>query len=429
MTSRAYPPLRLAWMIWGLGASLYLIGFYQRVAPGVMTSELMADFQLNAAELGNLSAFYFYSYVAMQVPTGLLADHWGPRRLLSLGAMVAGMGALLFAMAPDSLWANFGRLMIGGSVAVAFVGTLKLAGHWLPPKQYSFASGIALFCGVVGAVFAGVPLRLLVDAFGWRPVMLSSSVVTFIVALGIWLLVRDDPTEKGYASHAIEHDDESTASHGNALAGIRAVLGYLNTWLLFFVPGAGVGSVLTFAGLWGVPFLTTHYGLEKTSAAAICSALLVSWAIGGPVFGWLSDHLGHRKPLYLLGCVVQLVAWSIVVLVPGLSIPLLVLLLILAGFFSGNMIIGFAFARESAPIRLAGTASGLVNMGVMIGPMLLQPAVGALLDHYWTGEVENGVRVYGLDAYQNGFSLMLGWLVLALLLMFFTRETHCKQIA
>ncbi|MCW8976294.1 MAG: MFS transporter [Sedimenticola sp.] len=429
MTSRAYPPLRLAWMIWGLGASLYLIGFYQRVAPGVMTSELMADFQLNAAELGNLSAFYFYSYVAMQVPTGLLADHWGPRRLLSLGAMVAGMGALLFAMAPDSLWANFGRLMIGGSVAVAFVGTLKLAGHWLPPKQYSFASGIALFCGVVGAVFAGVPLRLLVDAFGWRPVMLSSAVVTFIVALGIWLLVRDDPTEKGYASHAIEHDDESTASHGNALAGIRAVLGYLNTWLLFFVPGAGVGSVLTFAGLWGVPFLTTHYGLEKTSAAAICSALLVSWAIGGPVFGWLSDHLGHRKPLYLLGCVVQLVAWSIVVLVPGLSIPLLVLLLILAGFFSGNMIIGFAFARESAPIRLAGTASGLVNMGVMIGPMLLQPAVGALLDHYWTGEVENGVRVYGLDAYQNGFSLMLGWLVLALLLMFFTRETHCKQIA
>ncbi|MDF1528961.1 MAG: MFS transporter, partial [Sedimenticola sp.] len=257
MTSRAYPPLRLAWMIWGLGASLYLIGFYQRVAPGVMTSELMADFQLNAAELGNLSAFYFYSYVAMQVPTGLLADHWGPRRLLSLGAMVAGMGALLFAMAPDSLWANFGRLMIGGSVAVAFVGTLKLAGHWLPPKQYSFASGIALFCGVVGAVFAGVPLRLLVDAFGWRPVMLSSAVVTFIVALGIWLLVRDDPTEKGYASHAIEHDDESTASHGNALAGIRAVLGYLNTWLLFFVPGAGVGSVLTFAGLWGVPFLTT----------------------------------------------------------------------------------------------------------------------------------------------------------------------------
>ncbi|MCW8943895.1 MAG: MFS transporter, partial [Sedimenticola sp.] len=382
-----------------------------------------------AAGLGNLSAFYFYSYVAMQVPTGLLADHWGPRRLLSLGATVAGLGTLLFAVAPDTLWANFGRLMIGGSVAVAFVGMLKLAGHWLPPKQYSLASGMALFCGVVGAVFAGVPLRLLVDSFGWRPVMLSSAVVTFIVALGIWLLVRDDPTEKGYASHAIDHGDESSSNKLGALAGIRAVLGYRNTWLLFFVPGAGVGSVLTFAGLWGVPFLTTHYGLEKTSAAAICSGLLVSWAVGGPVFGWLSDHLGHRKPLYLFGCVVQLVSWSIVILVPALPVWLLATLLVVAGFFSGNMIIGFAFARESAPTRLAGTASGLVNMGVMIGPMLLQPAVGWLLDHFWTGEMDNGVRLYGLQAYENGFTLMLGWLAVALVLMFFTRETHCKQIA
>lgn len=429
MNAVAFPPLRLAWMIWGLGAALYLIGFYQRVAPGVITTELMTDFQLDATALGNLSAFYFYSYVAMQVPTGLLADHWGPRRLLASGASIAGLGTLLFAMAPDALWANLGRLLIGGSVAVAFVGMLKLAGHWLPPKQYSLASGMALFCGVVGAVFAGVPLRLLVDAFGWRPVMLVSAAVAFIVALAIWLLVRDDPTERGYASHAIALDGATTQQGKGVMAGIRAVLGYRNTWLLYFIPGAGVGSVLTFAGLWGVPFLTTHYGLEKTSAAAICSTLLVSWAIGGPVFGWLSDHLGHRKPLYLLGCVVQLTGWCVVILVPGLPVWLLLLLLIVVGFFTGNMIIGFAFARESAPASLAGTASGLVNMGVMIGPMLLQPAVGWLLDRNWSGSMDNGARIYGLEAYRNGFSLMLAWLALALVLILFTRETHCKQIA
>lgn len=427
MNAGAFPPLRLAWMIWGLGAALYLIGFYQRVAPGVMTTELMTDFQLNATALGNLSAFYFYSYVAMQVPTGLLADHWGPRRLLASGASIAGLGTLLFATAPDALWANLGRLLIGGSVAVAFVGMLKLAGHWLPPKQYSLASGMALFCGVVGAVFAGVPLRLLVDAFGWRPVMLASALLTFVVALAIWLLVRDDPIEKGYASHAIVHGDETRGQQPGVMAGIRVVLGYRNTWLLYFIPGAGVGSVLTFAGLWGVPFLTTHYGLEKTTAAAICSALLVSWAVGGPVFGWMSDHLGHRKPLYLLGCVVQLAGWGVLILVPDLPIWLLVLLLVAVGFFTGNMIIGFAFARESAPARLAGTASGMVNMGVMIGPMLLQPAVGWLLDRNWSGAMANGARIYGLEAYRSGFSLMLAWLLLALVLILFTRETHCRQ--
>ena len=429
MPTTPYPPLRLSWMIWGLGAMFYVIGFYQRVAPGVMTVELMSDFGLSAAALGNMSAFYFYSYVAMQIPTGLLADHWGPRRLLTSGAAIASLGTFVFALAPDVWWANFGRLMIGGSVAVAFVGMLKLAAHWFPSRQYALASGMALFCGVMGAVFAGVPLRLLIDTFGWRPVMIVSAIVTGIVAVGIWWLVRDDPKDKGYATHALIHADTDRQIPSNVLAGIREVFRYRNTWLLYLVPGAVVGSVLTFAGLWGVPYLTTHYGMEKTTAAAVCSALLVAWAVGGPVFGGLSDHLGHRKPLYALGCLVLLLGWGVILLLPTLPVWLLVLLLILVGFFSGNMIIGFAFAKESAPGYLAGTATGVVNMGVMMGPMLLQPAVGWMLDRHWQGALDNGVRIYSLEAYRSGFGLMLIWLALALLLILFTRETHCKHTA
>ncbi|MEE4255312.1 MAG: MFS transporter, partial [Desulfuromusa sp.] len=97
MHSESFPPLRLSWSVWGLCAVLYIFGFFQRVAPGVMTNELIADFGLTGAELGNLSAFYFYSYVAMQIPTGVLADSWGPRRLLTAGALVAGIGSLCFA--------------------------------------------------------------------------------------------------------------------------------------------------------------------------------------------------------------------------------------------------------------------------------------------------------------------------------------------
>ena len=429
MQTGEYPSLRLSWTIWGLGALLYLIGFYQRVAPGVMTVELMTDFRLNATSMGNLSAFYFYSYVAMQIPTGLLADHWGPRRLLALGATVAGFGTLLFALAPDAWWANTGRLMIGGSVAVAFVGMLKLASHWLPPKQYAMASGMALFCGIIGAVFAGVPLGLFVDSYGWRPVMIASAIATFSVAVGIWIVVRDDPDDKGYASYAAYHRDDDTRVRNGALAGIRAVFRYRNTWLLYLVPGAVVGSVLTFAGLWGVPFLTTHYAMDKTQAAALCSALLIAWAVGGPIFGWLSDHLGRRKPLYALGCLVILAGWGMLILIPDLPVGALVTLLIVVGFFSGNMIIGFAFAKESAPVHLTGTASGVVNMGVMMGPMLLQPAVGWMLDRSWDGETSAGVRIYSLEAYQSGFGLMLAWLALAMVLILFTRETHCRHMA
>ena len=377
--------------------------------------------------MGNLSAFYFYSYVAMQVPTGLLADHWGPRRLLTLGAMIAAVGTSVFALASDVWWAGLGRLLIGGSVAVAFVGMLKLAGHWLPQKLYALASGMALFFGILGAVFAGVPLRLLVDGIGWRSVMLGSALLTAAVALAIWWLVRDDPSEKNYQSYALDSEHQSERKGGTLLNGIGEVFRYLNTWLLFLIPGGVVGTVLTFAGLWGVPYLTSHYGLQKTDAAAICSLLLIAWAIGGPVFGWLSDHLGHRKPLYALGCVMQLASWSLVLLVPALPVWLLISLLIVAGFFAGNMIIGFAYARESVPSYLSGTISGVVNMGVMMGPMVLQPAVGWVLDLLWSGQLVDGVRHYGIEAYRSGFLLMLGWLALSTLLIFFTRETHCRQ--
>ena len=420
-----YPPPRLSWFMWGLGATLYLIGFYHRVAPAVMTTELMQDFAIGAAGLGNLSAFYFYSYVAMQAPTGILADRLGPRRLLAVGALVAGLGGLIFGLAPTMFWASIGRLLIGGSVAVAFVGMLKLAGHWFAPRQFALATGMALFCGVIGAVFAGVPLRLVVDLVGWRPVMLVSALITLGVALAIWFFVRDDPQEKGYLSYALPVVEGGAKS--SVLQGVKEIFRYRNTWLLCFIPGGVVGCILTFSGLWGVPFLVTHYHFTPAKAAALNSALLVAWALGGPLVGGLSDRIGLRKPLYIAGNLILVGAWAVIIFVPALPMVLLIGLLLLAGLASGGMIISFAFVKESVPAHLGGTASGIINMGIMSGPMLLQPAIGLILDLRWQGEIVNGAKVYGLDAFRSGFSLMLAWAIVSAVLIFFTKETYCKQ--
>ena len=420
-----YPPPRLSWFMWGLGAMLYLIGFYHRVAPAVMTTELMQDFAIGAAGLGNLSAFYFYSYVAMQAPTGILADRLGPRRLLAVGALVAGLGGLIFGLAPTMFWACVGRLLIGGSVAVAFVGMLKLASHWFAPRQFALAAGMALFCGIIGAVFAGVPLRLVVNLVGWRPIMLVSALVTLGVALAIWFFVRDDPAEKGYLSYATSVSD--SGPKGSVLQGLKEIFRYRNTWLLCLIPGGVVGCILTFSGLWGVPFLVTHYHFSAAQAAALNSALLVAWAVGGPLVGGLSDRIGLRKPLYIIGNITLVGAWGVIIFVPALPVILLVGLLLLAGLASGGMIIGFAFIKESVPSHLGGTASGIINMGVMSGPMILQPAVGLILDLNWQGKVLDGAKVYGLDAFRSGFSLMLLWMIVSAVLIFFTKETYCKQ--
>lgn len=418
--------MRLAWTVWGLGALLYLFAFYQRVAPAVMTDQLMAEFAIGGAALGNLSAFYFYAYVAMQIPTGVMADRFGPRRVLAAGAGLSALGSLLFAFAPDFGWAGIGRLLVGASVAVAFVSTLKLANHWFPPQQYALASGMALFFGVVGGVMAGVPLRLLVENFGWRMVMGSAGIFATLLCIGIWLIVRDDPAERGYRSH--HPGDHTPHGHSSILAGILEVLGYRNTWLLMLAPIGFSGAVLAFGGLWGVPWLRQVHGLEPKMAAAVTSVLLVAWALGGPLLGSWSQRLGRRKPLYIASGIVALLGWGAVIYLP-LPLWLMIVMLAVTGFASGNIIIGFAWAKESLPIRLMGTASGVVNMGPLLGGVLLQPGIGWMLDRHWGGELSGGVRIYDAAAWTSGFGLLFFTVLAALVLLPFARETHCRQAA
>jgi MFS family permease len=123
----------------------------------------------------------------------------------------------------------------------------------------------------------------------------------------------------------------------------------------------------------------------------------------------------------------SVIGWAVILFWSDLPVPLLVFALLAAGFTSGCMIVSFAFAKESVPGHLAGTVNGVVNMGIMLGPTLLQPAVGWMLDRNWNGELVDGMRVYSIAAYHAGFMLMIVWAALSFVLLFFTRETYCRQ--
>src|SRR5436190_21148194 len=96
--SHPAPPAALAWSVWAVAATFYLAGFYLRTSPAVMTTELMRDFGIAASQLGQFSAFYFYAYILMQIPTGVFVDSWGARRWLIAGALVAAAGTFLFGV-------------------------------------------------------------------------------------------------------------------------------------------------------------------------------------------------------------------------------------------------------------------------------------------------------------------------------------------
>ena len=129
-----------------------------------------------------------------------------------------------------------------------------------------------------------------------------------------------------------------------------------------------------------------------------------------------------------LDAAMALAGWIAITFSRDLSFYNLLGLMMVTGFSSGTMVVSFAFAKESVPSHLAGTVTGVVNMGIMMGPMLLQPGVGWMLDRAWQGDAIDGVRMYSLEAYREGFSLMLAWLALAMLLVLFTSETDCEQL-
>jgi len=389
-----------------------------------MTRELSRDFGLSAASLGNLSAFYFYGYVLVQIPTGVLADRWGPRKVLTFGAAMTAAGTLLFALAPGVEWANAGRFAIGCAAGVAFVSMLKLASHWMPARRFSLVSGIALTTGVLGATLAGVPLRALVDAFGWRGVMVASAIVTAMVAIAIWAVARDDPSERGYASHYPA--DTGTHARDSIAAYLRRALRYRNTWLVLVVPGGYSGIVLTFAGLWGVPWLVTTRGFTASQAAATASMMLIAWSLSSIGYAHWSERIGRRKPLLAAGLAATILFWSLLIYLPDVSGPVTVALIAAVGIASGAVMLNFAFAKESVPLALGGTVSGITNMGMMLGGMVMQPVVGLVLDRNWGSLLVDGARVYDAAAYRAGFTAMLAWTIAALILLAFMKETYCR---
>ena len=184
--------------------------------------------------------------------------------------------------------------------------------------------------------------------------------------------------------------------------------------------------MLTFAGLWGVPYLVTHHGFTTAGAAATASAMLIAWSVASIGFGPLSERIGRRKPVLIAGLVATAALWAAVVFIPGLSRTLLVLLLILVGVVSGSFIVVFAFAKESVPAHVGGTASGIANMGVMMGGMVMQPFIGVVLDRRWSGAMAEGVRIYDAAAYRWGFAALLAWSAVGLVLLALTRETYCR---
>ncbi len=411
---------RMAWLVWGLGALCFTYAFFHRVAPSVMVNDLMRDFAVGGAVLGNLSAVYFYAYVGLQIPVGLFIDRWGPRQVLTVTVALAACGSFLFAWADSLTVAYVGRALIGAGVAFGFVGGLALATNWFPTRRFALLSGLTMFAGMAGGIGGQAPQAALVEAFGWRDTVFWTGIAGLVLAALIWLVVRDRPPQASTSA-------EPAASGRTVMAGLRKVLRNPQTWVIALYGAMMSSSLLAFGSLWGVPYMMESYGLSRPAAAFSASLLLLGWALGGPATGWISDHLGRRKLPMVMGAAIGLVSIVTLLYVPGLPLIAVQALLVVNGAAGGSMVISYAAAREHNPGPV-GAAYGFTNMATVSGGALFQPFIGWLLDLNWEGAVHAGARVYSVAAYKTAFVTLPILFAIALFAALMIRETWCRPI-
>ena len=412
------------WVIFFILAIGYAIVYFHRVAPAVIVPELTRSFGIKGVALGVLASAYFYPYAVMQLPSGLLSDSLGPRKTVTAFTLLAAVGAILFGISPTFLTAILGRIMVGLGVSVLFISTLKILANWFEVEKFAIVAGALMAIGGLGWLSAATPLALLTLRLGWRMTFIMIGLVSLVLALVTYLVVRDSPAELGVAG--IPEAKRTTPSSSGEkklplIQGVKMVLSEKNFWPLavwFFCQG---GILFGFGGLWAGPYLMQVYNLSKAQAGNILMMIAVGMIVGSPMLSYLSQKVFRaRKSVLLISSSTLTGIWVLFVfLVDGLTVLFLYGLFFLLGIFaSGIVVIGFTAAKELFPAQIAGTSTGMANLFPFMGGALFQPLIGLVLDY--GGRLGN---TYSVQAYRISFAGFLVAAALALISVLFMRET------
>ncbi len=417
---------RLRWAAFGLVALAYILSFFHRFAPAAIATDLQQTFQASGAELGALAATYFYVYSVMQIPTGVLVDTLGPRRILAVGGLVAGAGSLLFGLADSLAVASIGRLLVGLGVSVTFISLLKLNAAWFHDRHFATLTGLSILLGNIGALLAASPLAWALGFVSWRTVFVAVGGLSLGFAVLGWLMVRDHPGKAGLPSM---RELDGKAAHlphdGHWYDGLVVVAKNRATWPGFWVNLGISGSFFAFGGLWAVPFLRDVHGMERGLATAHTSMLLLGFAAGAFFVGMLSDRLGRRKPVIFAGALLYCLSWLPLLLGWHMSPALGYALFLAMGLGASGFTLTWACAKEVNRHALSGMATSVVNTGAFLGTGILQPLTGWMIDR--AAQARGGVAtLHQLSDYQAGLGAMLAFATMGLVATLFIRETHCR---
>jgi MFS family permease len=356
------------WLVWGAGAAVYVMAVAHRSSFGVAGLNAAERFGVPATVLSLFAVLQLGTYALMQLPMGMALDAFGPRRLLTVGALLMAAGQVGMAFTPDVGTAIAVRAVLGCGDAAVFISVLRLVWGWFDARHVPVMTQVTGLLGQLGQVVSAIPFAFALGRFGWAPAFTAMAVLGVATAAGALVGVRQGPHEPPAARRGP--------------TGLRATVTSPGTWLGFFAHLLGGVSINTFVLMWGVPFLVQGQGLSTGQAGALLSLSVGVSVIAGPLVGlFTARHPMRRTWATLLVTVLVVAGWALV-LVPAAPQPFWVLALftLLISIGGPTALIGMDLAASFNPPERRGTAQGVANMGGFASAVVAMLVVGVVLD-------------------------------------------------
>ena len=403
-----------AWLVFIFSAAFLFYKYILQVSPSVMTDDFMRAFDLSGTGLGILVGFYFYTYMVMQIPSGILLDRFGAHKPTALAIFVCACGALLLAKTHNVQTACLARLLMGFGAAFGTTSYMKLASQWFAPRFFPLLSGLFGTACMLGAATAEAPMAIMVNSVGWRSTLLITALIGFaLMACFYW--VAHPRHQSGAQSN---HQDSKFQWHY-----LRDMLKRRSNLSLILYGGLAFTPATVFGGLWGVPFLMSAYSVDKATAANSVSLVFFGFALGGFLAGLIGKSCQRLKPMMIIGTTVATVLLTVVIYVPHLPYSWASCCLFLYGLFSAGYLMAYPVAKNINAQAIVGTVIGVFNMGDPLCGAIADPLVGKILDMHWHGKMVHDARVFDVSAFHAAFSVIITYLILAVLCCFFIKET------
>ncbi len=271
------------------------------------------EWGLDASQLGLLSAMSFIPFALAQIPGGYLTDILGSRKVLSLAMALLALGTAIFASAPTFAVALLGRILLGVGTGVIFTPALKVLSRWFQAGEFAIAHGGFILVGAFGSVIATWPLAMAAEAWGWRTPMWIVAGLTILIAIAVWLLVRDDPADlslpaiTSLAREARKLPSAPAAKQPSFQAGCLLWYKLPTLWAISLILIATSGTLWSFQSLWAGPLLRHVRHLSVIEASSALLMFTLGKAAGPLLFGFISDRLiNARKPVVVFTVLTQM---------------------------------------------------------------------------------------------------------------------------